>query len=1075
MPHADIIDNQTRQLSDEINDRLAGSQSVKFAAGYLYLSGFYEIADRLGGLNEARILVGDHLNRDTIEALAQALPDEEELEAEVNAREFERPDVRKERIAKVANSLQANVAGLPHSLDREQKLAHIAELIRQERIKIKVYTKYPLHAKAYIFKFKPEAAQAAAAEGLGIVGSSNLTLSGFRNNTELNTYVRGQKNYEELNDWFDRLWEEAVPFQETISNTLEESWALKTVSPYDVYIMTLYHLVKSSLQRHTEQIWFWTDQAYMDRLRERFDGFQNLYSFQKVAIMQAINMLAEYKGVFISDVVGLGKTFIGSGLLKQLGQRALILCPAGLTEMWKDFAENFEVDAKILSQGMLYRGAYNEDSPLHRYENRPVVLIDESHNFRNSNTEKYRELQPFLAGKKVILMTATPQNTSVWNIYNQIKLFHQSEENIFPVGGSHLRTLFKRTEAGDFRLQELLKFVLIRRIRAHIKAYYQSEDKADIQHPADTQHPAEITFPDRLSETVTYNIDDIYNNLYDRILDLLDRLKYARYDLWPYVLPKKQQVDPYLDLKRVMGTLKVFHKIRLFRRLESSIAAFRQSIANLLKVHRRFLEIIEERHIVPAGKEIQDRIYRYDREQLEDYLESMQEQPYKSEDFRLSQLTNDLAHDIQVLEEIQTHLQGIPEGKDPKYDELKEQVEALQAQTPKVLVFSEFADTVEYLHQRLAQDFERVDFATGSSRGNLLDKIGSFAPKANHYRGHGRIDIMVATDVLSEGHNLQDCSAIINYDLHWNPVRLIQRAGRVDRIGSEAKTIFVRNFLPVDRVEEEINIREILRRRINEINRYIGLDAQILEMDEQLNEEAMYAIYDQRDMDKLENWAEEPEFSFGEAENLIRQLEDSQPQYMNLIRKMQFGLRSAKSAGEMKGVYAFFRQGDFPKVFIKTPDGEIIDNFSRVIQEIRCDPDCSELTIGKQQKIVYYESLGALIAEFKSLIEHDKTKDRIDAEVRKTKRNLQRCVRALNGEEIKENADKIERVLTAFFPRQLVGDLRRLNARDLPEREYFNQLVEFYNRHELGKLMDREEEREDIPQPIQFVCGEVLV
>ena len=1062
MSYFDIIDNQKRKLVDEINDRLTGSQSVKFAAGYLYLSGFYEIADRLGELDEVRILVGDHLNRETVEALAQALPGEEELQAEINRQGFERPAEKKERVAKVAHGIQANVEGLPHSLEREQKLAHLAELIRQGRIQIKVYTKYPLHAKAYIFKFKPETAKAVAAEGLGIIGSSNLSLSGFRRNTELNTYVRGQKNYDELNEWFDRLWKEAAPFQETITDTLEESWALKTVSPYDVYIMTLYHLVESSLQRQTEQIWFWTDEAYMDRLRERFEGFENLYSFQKVAVMQAVNMLAKYNGVFISDVVGLGKTFIGSGLLKQLGQRALILCPAGLTEMWKDFAENFEVDAKILSQGMLYRGVYNEDSPLYRYENRPVVLIDESHNFRNSKPKKYKELQPFLAGKKVILMTATPQNTSVMNIYNQIKLFHQSEENIFPVGGSHLRTLFKRVETGDFRLQELLKFVLIRRTRTHIQAYYQGEDDL------------EITFPKRLPETVTYNIDDIYNNLYDLILDLLNRLKYARYDLWPYVVPEKQQVDPYIDLKRVMGTLKIFHKIRLFKRLESSIAAFRQSIGNLLKVHRRFLKIIEERQIVPAGKEIQDRIYRYDREQLADYLESMQEQPYKSEDFRLNQLTNDLAHDIQVLEEIQTHLQGIPEDQDPKYDELKKQIEALQAQTPKVLVFSEFADTVEYLHERLAQDFERVDFATGSSSGNLLDKIGAFAPKANQYRGNKRIDLMVATDVLSEGHNLQDCSAIINYDLHWNPVRLIQRAGRVDRIGSEAETIHVRNFLPVDRVEDEINIRETLRRRIAEIHRYIGEDTQILEKDEQLNKDAMYAIYDRRDIDELEK-SEGIEFSFDEAENLIRQLEDSQPRYMNLIQKMQFGLRSAKETEEVRGTYAFFRQGDFPKILILTPEGEIIDDFSKVMREIRCDPDCPELEVSKRQKSSYYEDLGTLKAYFKQIVDRDKSKDRMDTVVRKTKRNLQKCVEALDGEEIKENAEKIDRMLTAFFPRQLIGELRRLNARNLPEREYFNQLVEFYNRHELGKLMGRDEKREEVHHPIQFVCGEILL
>jgi superfamily II DNA or RNA helicase len=1062
MTYSDIIDNQARKLGDEINERLSASRAVKFATGYLYLSGFYEIADRLGNLEEARILVGDTLNRETIEALAQSLPGEDQLESELKKRQFESPDLRDERVANVRNGIQSNVAGLPHSLERERRLSRLAEFVSEGRIQIKVYTKYPLHAKAYIFTYKPEIAQGSASDGIGIIGSSNLTLSGFRRNTELNTYVRGPHNYHELNQWFDRLWDEAVPFEKTISETLEESWALKTVRPYDIYVLTLFHLVEASLERQTEQIWFWTDEAYMDRLRERFDGFDDLYSFQKVAIMDATDTLSEYGGVFISDVVGLGKTFTGAGLLKQLGRRALILCPAGLAEMWKRFAEAFEVDAKVLSQGMLYRGIFDEDSALYPYRDRPVVLIDESHNFRNDDTNKYDELQPFLAGKKVILVTATPQNTSVWNIYNQIKLFHQDEENPFPVEGSNLYALFRRAEEGSFRIQELLKYVLIRRMRAHIKAYYQGKD--DLK----------LTFPTRLPHTVTYSIDDLYDNLYDLILDLLSRLTYARYDLWDYVCEERQSVAPYIDLKRVMGTLRVFHKIRLFRRLESSIAAFRQSIDNLLSVHRRFLEIIEDRDIVPAGKEIQDRIYRYDRDHLKDYLEVMPEQPYRTQDFQIPRLTRDLRHDIGVLEAIRGHLQNIPEDEDPKYDALVDEVKRLQEKTSKVLIFSEFADTVEYLHSRLEEDFDRVDLATGNTKGNLLQKIGAFAPKANQYRGDKRIDIMVGTDVLSEGHNLQDCSAVINYDLHWNPVRLIQRAGRVDRIGSEADMILIHNFLPVDRVEKEINIRETLRRRIDEIHRYIGEDAQILEKDEQLNEEAMYTIYERRDLDELDQSAETFEFSFDQAQNLIRELEDSQPQYMELIRRLQLGLRSARM-GDRRGTYAFFRQDDFPKLFIRTPDGEIIDDFSKVIQEIRCTPECSEQSVTQEQKVDYYESLDVLKDHFRTIVSRDQTRQRTHPTVRAAKRRLKECVAALDGEEIEANAAKIDQVLDEFFPRQFVGDLKRLNARELSEREYFNQLVDLYNRNQLGSLTKREEPEEEMPQPIEFVCGEILL
>lgn len=362
--------------------------------------------------------------------------------------------------------------------------------------------------------------------------------------------------------------------------------------------------------------------------------------------------------------------------------------------------------------------------------------------------------------------------------------------------------------------------------------------------------------------------------------------------------------------------------------------------------------------------------------------------------------------------------------------------------------------------------------ATGDT-GNLQNRIGAFAPKANSYRGQDKIDIMVATDVLSEGHNLQDCSAIINYDLHWNPVRLIQRSGRVDRIGSEADVIYVKNFLPVDRVEKEINIREILRRRIEEIHQYVGEDTQILESDEQLNESAMYTIYDVRDIEKLEE-GEEIEFSFDEAENLIRDLEDAKPEYISIIRKLQFGLRSARNAEGINGTYAFFRQGEFPKLFIQELDGDIVDDFSYVMSQIRCAPDCKEIGLSQKDKAVYYQDIERMKSKFQQIIARSETRDRPHTAVKKSKKRLLICNDELDGDEIEENANKIDRVLNASFPRQLIGDLQKLNAMDISNREYFNNLVGFYNRHELGRFI-QEQEEDRKKQPIEFICGEALV
>lgn len=1058
---SDIIDNRKVNLKDEILSKLEGSEKVKFAVGYLYLSGFYHIADKLEKLQSAKILIGSNINRQLIEALAESVNGDQELKAAYEAEQYQRPADKNNVKTKVQDRITGNLQALPHTSKRQREIRKLVELITEKKVEIKVYTRHPLHAKAYIFKYTDSAARTAAAEGIGIVGSSNLTISGFYHNTELNTYVRGNKNYTELNKWFDRLWSEAEPFADILKEVFEESWALKTVNPYDIYILTLYHLSKAALDRQTEQIWFWENQEYMDRLVSRFKRMQDLYPFQKVAIMQGYQWVNKYNGVFISDVVGLGKTYIGSGILRQLHRRALIISPPGLVGMWSDFMEKFEIDGKVLSRGMLYNGVFNKKSALYPYRDREVVLIDESHHFRNNDTKMYRELQPFLAGKKVILMTATPQNTSVWNIYNQIKLFNQTEENIFPnrYAEPHLRNLFKKTERGEYYLPDLLKYVVIRRTRKHIRKFYANEN-------------FQIEFPQRQLQTVKYDINSTYQKLYDTIRAMLEKLCYARYDLWKYVKPEKREIEPYIQLKKVTGTLRVFHKIRLFKRLESSIYAFRESVNNLYDIHEKFLTIIEKKRIIPAGELIQDRIYRYELDDIWDQIETLTAD-YRSEDFNIEKLKKDLKNDLTVLEKIKDSLSYIPRNKDTKYDVLLGLIEELKKQRKqeKILIFSEYADTVKYLYDRLQHTYTKLAMVHGNTKGNDT-KIKAFAPIANDYEGDKVINLMVASDVLSEGHNLQDCSAIINYDLHWNPVRLIQRAGRVDRIGSAADKIWIENFLPVEEVEKEINLQKTLERRITEIQRYIGEDERILTEEEKLNEEALYAIYDQTDIDTLEQ-EEHKDFTPEEAEIIIRNLIRDNPEYMALIQKMQLGLRSAKRAQNLKGSYAFFRSGEFARLYIKESEKIITEDFVKILEEIRCNPDEPEISVGLDKEEKYYTDLTELEKHFQETISSQNQISRIEPEVRKAANRIRRMAQKRTDQEIfQKNAEKIMSVLNAYFPHHLISELKRINKSEKNDDRWFEEILNMYAKEELSQISESKESVQS--HPIEFICGEVL-
>ena len=317
----DIIDNREQLLAEHVCKILQQTESVKFAVGYFFVSGLEEIRQQLTHISAIRLLIGNQSNQSTIDALMQREMQPQRVQSAIGKLQNVK---EKKRIAEeTAKGIREALSIPPLTDETEKLLAEIKQWLASGKLEVRVYTKEKLHAKAYLFAYPEKTYE----QGIAIVGSSNLTLSGLKNNTELNVLVHGNDNFKQLNTWFDRLWEEGEQFNANLMQVIEQSWASPAHTPWDVYLKTLYKLVEDRLDYTDSHILHWDEK------------FPPLTQFQRVAVDQGLKILHDHEGVFISDVVGLGKTFIGLGMLKNLYRTGLknqiIICPNSLEANWK--------------------------------------------------------------------------------------------------------------------------------------------------------------------------------------------------------------------------------------------------------------------------------------------------------------------------------------------------------------------------------------------------------------------------------------------------------------------------------------------------------------------------------------------------------------------------------------------------------------------------------------------------------------------------------------------------------------------------------------------------------------------
>lgn len=1076
----DIIDNRSTRLIETIQNILPGSQAARFAVGYFFVSGLEAVQHELGNVGELRLLIGSTSSRETIEQIAEGYRRLAEVEGVLEGLAYQKRAAGRLMAEETAHNLGDSLALMEQTGEAEELVSTLVRLISEGRMQVRVYTKGRLHAKAYIFDYGPiydaqGRPMPRAEKGIAIVGSSNFTLSGITHNTELNVLVHGNENHAELVGWFDALWEEAEPFEAALMEELQSSWALADVTPYEVYLKTLYELIKDRLEGEDEQTPVWTGEI-----------LGALTDFQLRAVERAIKMIRQYGGCFVADVVGLGKSYIGAAIIKHFERteraRPLIICPASLVDQWEGYNEAYRLNARVLSMGMLRLDGVGSagilDDP--RFKERDFVLVDESHNFRNTDTQRYKVMEMFLAqGRRCVFLTATPRSKSAWDIYHQLKLFHPSDQTDIPIDPPNLREFFDQVEDGERQLPELLSHILIRRTRTHIMRWFGYD--AQTHEPVDPDNYAPYRsgerrayilvagkpsfFPRRELHTLEYNIEETYAGLYQQIRHHLgspdydrgaDELYYARYGLWWYVRKSRQDSPPYDELQRAGENLRGLMRISLFKRLESSVHAFRETLKKQIAIHEAFLRALDG-GIVAAGEDAQQLMYeaaeRDEELDLQDALEQVAGR-YQIDDFDAAALRHDVAHDLDLYRRMFEMVGEINPGRDAKLQKLLETIRALGP--VKCLIFTQYADTAEYLHGQIVQATGRKDVEVISSeRKNRASLIYRFAPRANPALAPkgtadlSPINLLVSTDVLSEGLNLQDAQIVINYDLHWNPVRLIQRFGRIDRIGSEHDVIYGYNFLPETGLEMHLGLQERLAARIKEIHETIGEDAPVLDPAEQLNDEAMYVIYTGGSIEQFED--EEADLvGLDEAEGIIRQIQRDRPDLFKRIAGLRYGVRCARPA-DRRETFVFCKAGQYRQLYLLDENGELLTrDIPYILARLRCTTDERAILLPPEHNQIVSDVRRSFRGEIRQRRAESRQALSLSRGQRYVQRELSLTYSLTNDEAVRAKIEALRQVFERPLPRVILTQIGQIQKQGLSGELLVQRLLEIYEQHHLS-------------------------
>lgn len=863
---SNFITNKERFLSDIINGILPKTDAVCMLIGYFYYSGYVQLSEQLRD-KQIRILVG----LDAELQIAKYVREVEAFRKGLISRNVAKEEYYKQFVLVFNNSDFLDTA------EKQEQFKMFYGKILDGTLEIRK-TLEPCHSKMYLFAYNDTMNENGELPGVLITGSSNLSYQGLKGRLELNARFNDKRDYDEGKRIFDELWESSViiaskeNIDEWNNKVMAHIWYDKLYSPYLMYIRVLkeYFNIPTS-----------------DNILTPHDITEGRYSnlkYQTDAVQMALNALRNHNGAIVADVVGLGKSVIASTIARNLKLRTIIVCPPHLYKQWEGYRDEFGFTASVFSAGKIEEAVlYYQD--LVKENEQFLIIIDEAHRFRNEYTQDYALLHNLCSGNKVLLLTATPFNNQPADIYALIKLFQipsrSTLKTVENLGSSFkdliasYKTLREEQREGKTTDEEIKKEVndIAKKIRSIISPLVVRRSRLDLldipEYEEDLrQQGIQLVMPNDPEEQ-EYDLSelkDLYLATLDRIYqtdgrnDGVYRFKAARYSPALYIreelkdkLAKELEDKTGVKFNLLVGrqaNISGFMRHLLVARFESSVAAFQSSLEYMIKSSEHMLRWIEKRNKIPVFKKGNlpdvEAFYRT----TEDGMEEIEElfEKYEGKGFfeiDKKYVTDDFVTDVQADIQLLMNLREQWFGKentiksDPKLDSFIRIVKEKMTKEPnrKLIVFSEFADTVNYLGEALiraglpAMKYTSADATPANKDCIRANFDAGLKPSLQQNDFH----ILVATDAISEGYNLHRAGAIFNYDIPYNPTRVIQRIGRINRINKKVfDELYIYNYFPTDVGEAETRTKEISTLKMAMIHAIMGEDTKALTKEEEV-------------------------------------------------------------------------------------------------------------------------------------------------------------------------------------------------------------------------------------------------
>ena len=880
-----------------------------------------------------------------------------------------------------------------YASDVEAGILQMCDDLSDGRLEMRIHSTKNLHAKFYLCLPQNHNENS---DGWVIMGSSNISESGLgitqSPRYELNVAMKDYDDVKYCLYEFNILWNEAVQLTPVdIAEYKKQTYLGYQPTPYEIYIKVL--------------IDTFGDQVEDDFTLELPDGVKEL-KYQKDAVIQGYQMLMQHNGLFLADVVGLGKTMIATMIAKRFieangrNTNILVIYPPALEDNWKKTFRQFGIykKAQFITNGSLSKVLDGRDQYKDK-EEFDLIIVDEAHGFRSDSSGKYDDLQKICKSpcsnigllrsthKKVMLLSATPLNNRPDDLQNLLLLFQNSQsctidgipnlKGFFSPLIQDYNKLMRERDSRDVTedvdkiydkiRNNVIDKVTIRRTRNNIL------NDPDYKHDIETQG---IVFPDILppSELVYEMGEATRGRFYETLKQLTDGknkeknpngtgLNYARYRAIEFL--KKEYKGKYNNAEHIGETLAGIYRVHMVKRLESSFYAFKKSLATLLRITNDMIRMFEEDKVIIAPdlnvKDLLAKDYEFDQiiERAVEKGFSKDDILYKSDAFE-PKFKDMLLHDKGILEHL--YAEWAEEKDDPKFDKFKERLETEFLNmsinpTGKLVLFSESVDTLNYLYNRLTKELKRDDvlIVTAANR-DRLDKVIKDNFDANAAHDEGRYNIILTSDVLAEGVNLHRANVIVNYDSPWNATRLMQRIGRVNRIGSTAQNIYNYMFYPSQQGDHEIQLYKNALIKLQGFHSAFGEDAQIYSREEIVRQFTLFDSNVKDSVDKKIALLRE-----------LRELYNSNRELYHKIKELPMKSRVLRDTGKHSGKTVAFISSDVKTEFYLVNDrkAEVID-FLEAVKYLKAKPEEQAVPFTAETATPHYGHVNTAINKYKS-------------------------------------------------------------------------------------------------------------